>query len=160
LECAPRRSRIARLRRRRRWGARRGGQPRQGGAGRATRLGESPPRGGSKPPRETHIWQPPTVTWSYAVHIAIVEVDRETGRVGIDKYAVAHDCDVVVNPMLVGSVVDLNKWRALICVVNFENTHFRLTLIGPHVPGTKKLCIRVKYIPSCYDASAQNALVN
>jgi carbon-monoxide dehydrogenase large subunit len=50
---------------------------------------------------ETHYWQPPTVTWSYAVHVAIVEVDRETGRVGIDKYAVAHDCGVVVNPMLV-----------------------------------------------------------
>ena len=50
---------------------------------------------------ETHYWQPPTVTWSYAVHVAIVEVDRETGRVGIDRYAVAHDCGVVVNPMLV-----------------------------------------------------------
>ena len=50
---------------------------------------------------ETYYWQPETVTWSYAVHVAIVEVDRETGRVGIDKYAVAHDCGVVVNPMLV-----------------------------------------------------------
>jgi aerobic carbon-monoxide dehydrogenase large subunit len=50
---------------------------------------------------ETHYWQPPTVTWSYAVHAAIVEVDRETGRVSIDDYAVAHDCGVVVNPMLV-----------------------------------------------------------
>ena len=50
---------------------------------------------------EIYYWQPPTVTWSYAVHVAIVEVDRETGRVSIDKYAVAHDCGVVVNPMLV-----------------------------------------------------------
>ncbi len=50
---------------------------------------------------ETCYWQPPTVTWSYAVHAAIVEVDRDTGRVGIDDYAVAHDCGVVVNPMLV-----------------------------------------------------------
>jgi aerobic carbon-monoxide dehydrogenase large subunit len=50
---------------------------------------------------ETYYWQPPTVTWSYAVHVAIVEVDRETGRVSIDDYAVAHDCGVVVNPMLV-----------------------------------------------------------
>jgi aerobic carbon-monoxide dehydrogenase large subunit len=50
---------------------------------------------------ETHYWQPPTVTWSYAVHVAIVEIDCETGRVGVDKYAVAHDCGVVVNPMLV-----------------------------------------------------------
>jgi aerobic carbon-monoxide dehydrogenase large subunit len=50
---------------------------------------------------ETYYWQPPTVTWSYAVHVAIVQVDRETGRVGVDNYAVAHDCGVVVNPMLV-----------------------------------------------------------
>ena len=50
---------------------------------------------------EICYWQPETVTWSYAVHVAIVEVDRETGRVAIDNYAVAHDCGVVVNPMLV-----------------------------------------------------------
>jgi len=50
---------------------------------------------------ETFYWQPPTVTWSYAVHAAIVEVDAETGQVRIDDYAVAHDCGVVVNPMLV-----------------------------------------------------------
>src|SRR5439155_5608809 len=30
---------------------------------------------------ETYYWEPPTVTWSYAVHIAIVDVDHETGRV-------------------------------------------------------------------------------
>ena len=50
---------------------------------------------------EICYWQPQTVTWSYAVHVAIVAVDRETGRVGIENYAVAHDCGVVVNPMLV-----------------------------------------------------------
>ena len=50
---------------------------------------------------EICYWQPQTVTWSYAVHVAIVEVDGETGRVAIDDYAVAHDCGVVVNPMLV-----------------------------------------------------------
>ena len=49
---------------------------------------------------ETYYWEPPTVTWSYAVHAAIVEVDRETGRVAIEQYAVAHDCGVVVNPLL------------------------------------------------------------
>lgn len=50
---------------------------------------------------ETYYWQPPTVTWSYAVHVAVVEVDAETGRVRLDDYAVAHDCGNVVNPMLV-----------------------------------------------------------
>jgi carbon-monoxide dehydrogenase large subunit len=50
---------------------------------------------------ETYYWQPQTVTWSYAVHAAVVEVDSETGRVAIADYAVAHDCGNVVNPMLV-----------------------------------------------------------
>jgi aerobic carbon-monoxide dehydrogenase large subunit len=50
---------------------------------------------------ETYYWEPPTVTWSYAAHVAIVEVDPETGRVRIDKYVIAHDCGVVVNPLLV-----------------------------------------------------------
>ena len=50
---------------------------------------------------ETSYWEPPTVTWSYAVHVAIVAVDVETGRVEIETYAVAHDCGVVVNPLLV-----------------------------------------------------------
>jgi aerobic carbon-monoxide dehydrogenase large subunit len=50
---------------------------------------------------EIYYWQPQTVTWSYAAHVAIVDVDPETGRVGIEDYGVAHDCGVVVNPMLV-----------------------------------------------------------
>jgi carbon-monoxide dehydrogenase large subunit len=50
---------------------------------------------------ETCHWEPPTVTWSSATHVAIVEVDPETGRVTIEDYAVAHDCGNVVNPMLV-----------------------------------------------------------
>ena len=55
---------------------------------------------------ETHYFEPPTVTWAYAVHAAIVEVDIETGRVKIERYVVAHDCGVLVNPMLAdGQVV-------------------------------------------------------
>jgi aerobic carbon-monoxide dehydrogenase large subunit len=50
---------------------------------------------------ETYYWEPPTVTWSYAAHVAIVEVDPEIGRVRIDKYVITHDCGVVVNPLLV-----------------------------------------------------------
>jgi carbon-monoxide dehydrogenase large subunit len=55
---------------------------------------------------ETYYFEPPTVTWSYAVHAALVEVDAELGRVRIEDYAIAHDCGVVVNPMLVeGQIV-------------------------------------------------------
>jgi aerobic carbon-monoxide dehydrogenase large subunit len=55
---------------------------------------------------ETYYYEPPTVTWSYAVHAALLEVDVELGRVNIEKYVIAHDCGVVVNPMLVeGQIV-------------------------------------------------------
>jgi aerobic carbon-monoxide dehydrogenase large subunit len=55
---------------------------------------------------ETYYFEPPTVTWSYAAHAAIVEIDVEIGDVRIEDYAVAHDCGVVVNPMLVeGQIV-------------------------------------------------------
>jgi carbon-monoxide dehydrogenase large subunit len=50
---------------------------------------------------ETSYWEPPTVTWANATHLALVEVDGETGRIEIQQYVVAHDCGVVVNPMLV-----------------------------------------------------------
>src|SRR6266849_4209737 len=55
---------------------------------------------------ETYYYEPPTVTWSYAAHVAAVDVDIELGRVNIEKYVIAHDCGVVVNPMLVeGQIV-------------------------------------------------------
>jgi carbon-monoxide dehydrogenase large subunit len=58
----------------------------------------------------THYFEPPTVTWAYAAHAAIVEVDVDTGRLAIERYVVSHDCGVLVNPLLaeaqiVGGVV-------------------------------------------------------
>jgi len=54
----------------------------------------------------TYYFVPETVTWAYATHAAIVEVDVELGRVTIERYAIAHDCGTVVNPMLVeGQIV-------------------------------------------------------
>jgi carbon-monoxide dehydrogenase large subunit len=55
---------------------------------------------------ETSYWQPPTVTWANATHLALVEVDVASGQIEIEQYVVAHDCGVVINPMLVdGQVV-------------------------------------------------------
>lgn len=50
---------------------------------------------------ETYYYEPPTVTWSYATHAAIVDVDVKLGKIAVEKYAIVHDCGVVVNPMLV-----------------------------------------------------------
>lgn len=59
----------------------------------------------------THYFRAPAsgglcITWPYAVHVPVVEVDPETGKVSFLKYAIVHDCGVEVNPMIVeGQVV-------------------------------------------------------
>jgi carbon-monoxide dehydrogenase large subunit len=58
------------------------------------------PDGVSAGLEETAYFEPPTVTWAYATHAALVEVDTQLGRVEIQKYVIAHDCGVIVNPML------------------------------------------------------------
>src|SRR5207237_8653015 len=46
------------------------------------------------------------VTGSNATHLALVEVDVASGRIEIERYLIAHDCGVVINPMLVeGQIV-------------------------------------------------------
>jgi carbon-monoxide dehydrogenase large subunit len=45
--------------------------------------------------------QVPTVTYASAVHVALVEVDVETGMVQLLRYVVSHDCGRVINPMIV-----------------------------------------------------------
>jgi carbon-monoxide dehydrogenase large subunit len=42
-----------------------------------------------------------TVTFASAVHVAVVDVDPETGTLAIVRYVVAHDCGRVVNPLIV-----------------------------------------------------------
>ena len=55
---------------------------------------------------ETYYFEPPTVTWAYAINLAIVEVDAGTGEVRVERFMVAHNCGTEVNPMLVeGQVV-------------------------------------------------------
>jgi len=44
---------------------------------------------------------PPGPTFSGAVHVAVVEVDAETGRVTVGKYVVVEDCGRVLNPLIV-----------------------------------------------------------
>jgi aerobic carbon-monoxide dehydrogenase large subunit len=49
---------------------------------------------------ENATYDPPG-TFSNACHVAMVEVDVETGRVVIDKYLVAEDAGRLINPMIV-----------------------------------------------------------
>jgi carbon-monoxide dehydrogenase large subunit len=50
---------------------------------------------------ETFYFVPPTVTWAHAAHVAVIEVDTETGAIKLLDYTVAHDAGKLVNPLLV-----------------------------------------------------------
>ncbi len=49
----------------------------------------------------TSYFVPPSVTFAYGVHVAIVEVDVELGQVRLLRYVVAHDCGRMLNPLVV-----------------------------------------------------------
>ena len=49
----------------------------------------------------TVYYSPRRSTHSNGVHVAVVKVDEETGQVEVQRYAVAHDCGTLINPMLV-----------------------------------------------------------
>jgi len=53
----------------------------------------------------TEFFYPKTVTWASGVNIAVVEVDRKTGKIDILKYVFVHDCGLPLNPMIVGGQV-------------------------------------------------------
>lgn len=55
---------------------------------------------------EKEMYDPIDVSYSYATHGALVAVDEETGMIEVEKYVVAHDCGLVVNPMIVGGQID------------------------------------------------------
>lgn len=70
------------------------------------RLAHSPPDGGvpggGEPGLEATVhFDPPGPTFAGAVHVAVVEVDGETGAVAVRAYTVVEDCGRVINPLLV-----------------------------------------------------------
>jgi aerobic carbon-monoxide dehydrogenase large subunit len=49
----------------------------------------------------TQYYDPPPATFANGAHLAVVEVDPETGVVEIVRYVVVEDCGRLVNPMIV-----------------------------------------------------------
>ena len=57
---------------------------------------------GMEPNLEASVsWDPPNFTFPFGTHIAVVEVDEETGHVELVKYVAVDDCGNQVNPMIV-----------------------------------------------------------
>ena len=46
-------------------------------------------------------FDPPNFTWPFGAHIAVVEVDPDTGAVDLRKYVAVDDCGNIINPMIV-----------------------------------------------------------
>src|SRR5207237_10563954 len=49
----------------------------------------------------THYFQPPDIAYSSGAHVALAEVDPETGRVRVVGYWISHDSGRLINPMIV-----------------------------------------------------------
>ena len=57
---------------------------------------------GTEPLLEASVsWDPPNFTFPFGTHIAVVEVDEETGGVRLVSYAAVDDCGNQVNPLIV-----------------------------------------------------------
>jgi carbon-monoxide dehydrogenase large subunit len=53
----------------------------------------------------TYFFEPKNFTFPFGTHIAVVEVDRETGDIKFLRYVAVDDCGRVINPMLVDGQV-------------------------------------------------------
>jgi carbon-monoxide dehydrogenase large subunit len=49
----------------------------------------------------TYFFEPKNFTFPFGTHIAVVEIDRETGEVKFLRYVAVDDCGKVINPLLV-----------------------------------------------------------
>jgi aerobic carbon-monoxide dehydrogenase large subunit len=49
----------------------------------------------------THVFDPPNFTFPSGAHIAVVEIDTETGMTKVLKYVCVDDCGTLINPTIV-----------------------------------------------------------
>jgi carbon-monoxide dehydrogenase large subunit len=57
---------------------------------------------GMEPTLEANtVWDPPNFTFPFGVHVAVVEIDAETGAVQLLRYVAVDDCGTRVNPLVI-----------------------------------------------------------
>jgi carbon-monoxide dehydrogenase large subunit len=50
---------------------------------------------------ETSYFEPSNCTFPFGAHVAVVEVERDTGKIELQRYISVDDCGNVINPMIV-----------------------------------------------------------
>ncbi|MFL6207974.1 MAG: xanthine dehydrogenase family protein molybdopterin-binding subunit, partial [Pyrinomonadaceae bacterium] len=53
----------------------------------------------------TYFFEPKNFTFPFGTHIAVVELDRDTGAINFRRYVAVDDCGKVINPLLVDGQV-------------------------------------------------------
>ena len=51
--------------------------------------------------QETAFFDPRREAWGFGTHVCVVSIDRDTGKLNIEKLVLVDDCGVVINPMIV-----------------------------------------------------------
>src|SRR5258705_12141921 len=67
--------------------------------------GEGLPEGIESGLEATEFFRPPNLVYPFGAHIAVVEIDRETGRITVRNFISVDDCGVRISPMLVAGQV-------------------------------------------------------
>ena len=71
----------------------------------AAAVGYSLPAGDEPFLDDTAYYDPPNCTFPFGTHVAMVEIDAETGEVTLQRYVAVDDVGKVINPMIVDGQV-------------------------------------------------------
>lgn len=67
--------------------------------------GMSLPEGMEQGLEAVAYFDPPNLVWPFGAHIAVVEVDPDTGNAKLERYIAVDDCGNIINPMIVDGQV-------------------------------------------------------
>jgi carbon-monoxide dehydrogenase large subunit len=110
--------------------------------------GMSLPEGMEQGLEAVAYFDPPNLVWPFGAHIAVVEIDAETGSVQLQKYVAVDDCGNIINPMIVdgqihGGVAQAIA-QALFEEVVYDDETGQLktgTLLDYNIPGMGEIPI-------------------